>query len=286
MAIVITGNNVDLGGGVVVRVKELCGATGGLDESSKTHSSTFDVWRPGRAAVTTAQLYQALTAYAPSTFDGMAANSISYREDEDTDHWLFTVGYNTKPIESAIRWGFDTSGGNVRMFTSKATAAFARTGRTAPDYKGAIGVKQSGKDAEPEGVEVVTPALKLTATYKHPKDTIDFAYIKGLAALTGKTNTAPFYTFAAGELLFLGGTGDVVPGIPTEIRYEFLASSNAAGLAIGDITVTTKNGHDYLWVVFEPEQDGAAKKLVQRPLAAYVERVYDFGDFSTMNIGV
>ncbi len=41
MVATVSGNNVDLGGGVVIRVKELYGATGGLDSSTKKHSANF-----------------------------------------------------------------------------------------------------------------------------------------------------------------------------------------------------------------------------------------------------
>ncbi len=285
MPVTVTGNDVDLGTGVIIRVRELAGITGDLNKASKTHKSIYDAWRINGSFPSVVDFYTAVLAIAPATFDGLAANSIEYREEPGTDHMEFSIGYNSDPPESTLRWSFDTSGGTIKMTTSKATSRYAPSGRTAPDFKGAIGVKNTGKDAEPEGVDVVIPGLKLTAVYKWPKNTVDFAYMKRLAGLTGKTNNNPFYTFAQGELLFLGATGELVPNIPTEVTYNFLASSNATGLTIGDVLGIAKKGHEYLWVTFEASEDTSAKKLVQRPLGVYVERVYDEADYSTMDIG-
>lgn len=284
-ATVIDAVTVDVDG-TEYKLKPIAGESGGMDEASKSHTALYDVWRSDKQFPSIVAIYEAIDALIPATFAGMGANSISYREEDGTNHFLFTIGYNLKPAESTLRWSFDTTGGNVRLFTSKATTRYAISGRTAPDFKNAIGVKNSGKDSEPEGVDIVIPGLKLTATFKFPKNTFDLAAAKSLSQLTGTTNNAAFYTFAQGELLFLGATGEIIPDIPTEIRFDFLASQNATGLTIGDITGVAKKGHEYLWVAFEANDDTSAKKLVQRPLAAYVERVYGEGDFSLMGIGI
>ena len=286
MVAVVTGNDVTVTSSAVLHVKELCGSTGGLDTANQTHTKIFDVSRAARAALTVTDMYEAVLAVAPSTFEGMRLNSLSYREDDDTAHWLWTCDYNLSVPEGQLRWGFDTSGGTIRMYTSKNTTAYPATSRTAPDFKGAIGVKSTGNDTEPEGVDIVTPVLKLTATFRHPKNTINLAYVNAVAGLSGCTNNGAFYGYAAGELLFLGCVGELIPNIPTEIRYEFAASKNVTGLSIGDIAGIAKKGHEYLWVAFEADQDTSAKKLVQRPLAAYVERVYDEADFVNLDIGI
>lgn len=273
--------------GNLIFVKEIEGCTGGLDSSSRTHSALFDVWQADGALPATLDCYTAVTTLAPASWDGMFPNSISYREDDGgTNHFLFTVGYNAKAPESTLRWGFDTTGGTIRMFTSKNTTRYSRTSRTAPDFQGAIGVKNTGKDAEPEGVDVVTPGLKLTATYKWPANTFGIAEAKVIAGMTGRTNNGTFYTFPAGELLFLGASAsEIMPDVPTQVEYHFLASSNATGLTIGAVSGIAKKGHEYLWVAFEAEADTSANKLVQRPLGVYVERVYDETDFATLGIG-
>ena len=46
-----------------------------------------------------------------------------------------------------------------------------------------------------------------------------------------------------------------------------------------------KEGWHYLWVRYEDEKDEAAKVLTRRPVAAYVEQVYQYGDFGLLGIG-
>lgn len=277
MVLAVSGN---------IHIKEVCGVTGGLDTAQQTGTRIFDLHRPDGVDPSITEMYGAIEAFAPLTWEGMVRNAYQYREDEDTGHWLWNVEYNLSTPEAQLRWGFDTSGGTVRMFTSRNTTRFPATGRTAPDFKGAIGVKSTANDTEPEGVDVVTPVLKLTATFRHPKNTIDMAYVKKIAGMSGRTNNAAFYGYDEGELLFLGAVGELIPNITTDIRYEFAASKNVTGLSLGEIAGIAKKGHDYLWVAFEPDQDTSAKKLVQRPLAAYVERVYDETDFADLDIGI
>lgn len=40
----------------------------------------------------------------------------------------------------------------------------------------------------------------------------------------------------------------------------------------------------YLWVRYANSVDDTAKALVKKPIATYVERVYEYGDFSLMGI--
>lgn len=277
-------------GGANWFVKALCGDTGGYDSDKRNHAIKFDVWKGTTHKATYGALADAYTAFisvAPSTFDGLPLTDFTYSEDDEgSNHYVFTGNYTLKAPEATLRWSFDTTGGTIKLMTSKLTNAYAPAGRTAPNFSGAIGVKNTGKDAEPEGVDIVLPGLKLTATYKWPKDTVDLAYVKLLSGMTGRTNNAAVSVFATGELLFLGATGEIVPGVPNELRYDFLASENASGLTIGAISGIAKKGHEYLWVAFEADSDASAKKLIQKPVAVYVERVYDPGDFSTLGIGL
>ena len=70
-----------------------------------------------------------------------------------------------------------------------------------------------------------------------------------------------------------------------EITFRFAASPNVAGLQLGNIAGIDKEGWHYLWVRFADEEDNAAKVLIKKPIAAYVERVYEYGDFSGLGIG-
>ena len=46
-----------------------------------------------------------------------------------------------------------------------------------------------------------------------------------------------------------------------------------------------KKGWEYMWVRYADAEDAAAKAIVKKPVAVYVEKVYEEGDFSTLGIG-
>lgn len=262
-----------------IQVREMTGRTGGINTSSTNHKFKYDVWDADGVA-TVLQMRAHMLSILPVTIDTYCGlDTLDYDEDERKDHYVFTAGYTSKQLESLLRIGWDSTGGTVKMTTSRGTAAFARAGLTAPDFKNAIGVR----NGEPEGVDVVIPALKLNFTYKWPKGVVDLAYVKALAGMVGKTNDALWYTFAAGELLFLGSTGELDLTAPTEIQYHFAASSNATGLSIGQIASVAKGGHQYLWVSFDQTTD--QDRIVQRPRACYVETVYGTSNFPAFGIG-
>lgn len=273
-------------GGAAFKVKAIAGISGDEDRDTRKTTVKYDVWREDGTFPDIADAVTAFSSTAPSTFDGLPFTGYSFAEDDDgNNHFIFTATYSSKAPEALLRWSFDSTGGTIKLMTSKNTTRYAPSGRVAPDFQGAIGVKNTGKDAEPEGIDVVIPGLKLTATYRWPAGVVDTAYVKTIAGLTGHTNNATFYDYAAGELLFLGASGEVNPTTSNEVQYHFLASQNATGLTIGTISSIAKKGHEYLWVAFEADQDSSAKKLVQRPLGVYVERVYDEGDFGLLDIG-
>ena len=73
---------------------------------------------------------------------------------------------------------------------------------------------------------------------------------------------------------------------PEGISFKFAASPNATGLVVGDITGIAKKGWEYLWVRYADAEDTSAKVLVKKPIAAYVEQVYPYGNFAGLGIGV
>jgi hypothetical protein len=283
---------------MTVKVRFIDGHDGSVDKSNGTSTLRFQAWDTDKSKYDTEDinaymtfinsLYDAVRAASPLSFNGLSRKSISWTEESNrTRRFNFTVGYSWALPESERRWSFDTGGGTFKITASKATTRYARPGGIAPNFQGAIEVK----DGRAEGVEITIPALKITCTYRHPVSstvvnaaTID-NYIKQLSGMTGKTNNAAWLTYEQGELLFLGASGEYVPNQPAEFQYQFAVSRNAASLTIGAITGIVKRGHDYVWVLYEPGEDATAKKLIQTPLAAYVERVYDETNFLDLGIG-
>ena len=75
------------------------------------------------------------------------------------------------------------------------------------------------------------------------------------------------------------------PNAPWEITFRFAVSPNQSSLQVGKLKVPNKRGWDYLWVRYADTEDTASHTLVKSPLGAYVERVYEEGDFSALGIG-
>ena len=70
-----------------------------------------------------------------------------------------------------------------------------------------------------------------------------------------------------------------------EITFRFAASPNKTGLTVGDITGIDKKGWEYMWVRYADAEDATAKAIVKKPVAVYIEKVYEEGDFSQLGIG-
>lgn len=62
------------------------------------------------------------------------------------------------------------------------------------------------------------------------------------------------------------------------MRITLLISSLFRGIA-------TERSTEYLWVAYQDVEDSGSGKLVKQPLAVYIERVYEYGDFSLLGIG-
>jgi len=86
-------------------------------------------------------------------------------------------------------------------------------------------------------------------------------------------------------VLFCGAGGSKRGEEDWEVTFKWAASPNKTDIKIGGITVPSKEGWHYLWVRYRDKDDQAAKELVKDPVAAYVEQVYEYSDFSQLGIG-
>jgi hypothetical protein len=135
-----------------------------------------------------------------------------------------------------------------------------------------------------EGVDITVPVYHFSETHYLDDAVVTEPYKGTLFSLTGKVNSGAFRGFAAGECLFLGAAGTKRGQGDWEITFRFAASPNVTGLTIGDITGIAKKGWEYLWVRYADAEDAAAKALVKKPVAVYIEKVYEEGDFSLLGI--
>ena len=190
-----------------------------------------------------------------------------------------------KPAKiNEYKFSFDTTGGRQKITQAlEHIASYAPEGKTPADHKGAIGVTDHGV----EGCEIIVPQFSWTESWQLPIETYGWAYSQVLKAITGRVNAEPFRGFPAGQVLFRGGKGSGSNKDPNliEITYAFDQSDDVTGQTIGEISGVAKAGWEYLWVQYRETDDTTAKDFARRPVAAYVERVYQPAAFSALGIG-
>jgi hypothetical protein len=196
--------------------------------------------------------------------------------------WEVSVRYGKKEPKDTgdSSFSFDTGGGTTHITQSLATiGSYAPPTKVAPNFQGAIGVTTDSV----EGTDITVPIYNFTETHYIPIALVTGAYKATLFALTGKVNASAFKGFAPGEVLFLGASGSQRGEEDWEIAFRFAASPNVTGLTVGPITGIAKRGWEYLWVRYSDAEDQHV--LVKQPIAAYVEKVYDEGNFAGLGIG-
>lgn len=238
-----------------------------------------------RGAANEAAARDELSAACPATFEGLIRRERQIEavhvdsSNPDRNIWKATVAYGpTDPSDFTTT--FDTTGGSQHITQSPLTVA--RYPANAPDMKGAIGF--DGQRVN--GVDIVIPVYTFSEQHYKSTSFVTAAYRKTLANMTGKVNNASFRDFDAGEVQFRGATGQLVIVEGTrqwQITYHFGASPNRTHIPVGDIMVAEKLGWDYQWTLYGDAVD--ADTLIQRPIAAYVERPYEVVSFSSLGIG-
>lgn len=232
-----------------------------------------------------------LFAVAPAKYRGLTRTGSKIKQEQlGYQTWRFEVPYTpVDPAEEENNGGdpttpfgiidFDTTGATQHItqcieqadYGAEAAAPNIRLSRV-------IGLTKDGV----EGVDIVIPQMRFTATKTYEPANITSQFILDLMNLTGKTNSQPFtmrtLLFAAGELLFLGATGQSKGRKDWEITYQFSAIPNRRNIVISpQILVTSKRGHDYLWVMYNIDEKD--DKFVQTPSVAFVSKVYEEADF-------
>ena len=218
-----------------------------------------------------------VAATAPAFYDGLKRDSFTI-STVGGGVWECSVRY--VKLEDESQFTFDTGGGSQHISQSMATVgSYPASGEIAPDFHGAIGVNQD----QIEGTDITVRVYNFTEMHFIDDALVTGGYKAALFYLTGRVNDAAFKGFAKGEVLFLGASGAKRGFEDWEITFRFAASPNVTGLSVGDITGIDKKGWEYLWVRYADAED--QNVLIKRPIAVYVERVYENGDFAALGIG-
>ena len=214
-------------------------------------------------------------------------DSISINEFTD-DHWNATATWTVQ--RSNIR--FTGTDGRFYEFNISSTTANikqsietvgkypAGTGGVAPNYLGAIGVSKDGI----AGVDIVIPIFNFSETVERSTTYVDTARLREWARLTGKINANPFKGHERGEVLFMGCSGSRRAGEYYKIMFHFAVQENARNITVGEINIPEKLGWDYLWILYRDTVDEIQEFVIKEPQAAYVEKVYKWGNFGILGL--
>lgn len=253
---------------------------------------TYNVWNTYDDAEVRNLVLSTAPAVYGLTFLERSTIEIEPAADTDGSVWKAYVEYvpykeidNQPPSPaSPISFSFNTDGSRERIYQSLETVDKYvdpnLANQNIPDFKGAIGVSESGV----EGVEVVVPQLAYSRTYRLPSGFISDAYITNvLNKLTGTTNAQPFLGFQPGNVLFLGARGQGTVGEEMDITFSFQLERERT-FDVGPIQNVFKKGFDYLWVRYTRKEDANAKTVVERPTHVYIEKVYESANFYLLGI--
>lgn len=229
----------------------------------------------------------AVRAASPPTYNGLIRRRFSFEPMSNTA-WKVKVSYDSaKRLQvNEFEYEFDIGTTNTKITQSKKTESIYRAPQgnqlsTAPNYRGAINVQ----DGRVNGADVAIPTYQWHETYIFPANVITESYKNTLYNLTATKNNAFFRGKAAGEVLFMGARGRLRNEDEFSLQFSFVASPNVTNLDVNGMLIT-KKGHDFVWFQYADQPDtGNLVSVVKRPVFAYVEKVYEDGDFSLLGIG-
>jgi len=225
-----------------------------------------------------------LQSTAPDTWNNLPRVSCEVAQIAQTI-WEGVARYgfqSNNQQQSESNFSFETGGGTQHITQSLSTISrYAPSGKTAPVFDGAICVDNNSVN----GCDITVPVFTWSDTYIFSTGVVTPTYKQTLFALTGKVNNASWGGYSAGEVLFMGASGSKRGNRGDwEIAFKFSASPNITGKTIGSITNIAKKGWEYLWVRYDNDTDTNAKVLIKKPVAVYIEQVYEYGNFGGLGI--
>lgn len=205
-------------------------------------------------------------------------------------HWEVEVNYKFQEDQEENQdqqrgglpdFNFEISANTIHITQAiNHVSSKAAPGSVVENHFGAIG--WDGESVQ--GTDIYVPTFSFGESHVLPVEQVTFAYVRQLFRLTAKVNNSTFRGFDAGEVLFLGASGQFNGEDAWSLSFKFVASENVTNLTIGDITGIDKKGWEYLWVEYKDSTSG--KRLTKVPRQANVEQVYRTADFSLLGIGV
>ena len=233
---------------------------------------------------------QAVMADAPASYGGLPKTSVrfgGYKGDGDIE--LSVVYENNSSGDSG---GYDEQnptvsfdcGGGTKHITHSLSQTKVYGDKDAGGLIGWNG--KSGDECQISGVDVPTAQLRETYTKVVNRSALTNSFKRTVANLVGKVNNATWNGWEAGEALFLGmsfsaprkGREKVV------VTFNFSIQLNETNVKVGDQTVQSKQGWDYIWSLSTTQivqATGLPKVVVE---AIFVDQVCPRASFSGLGL--
>lgn len=201
--------------------------------------------------------------------------------------WDATVNYGTPDNQDKqdgqMDLSFDYGSSQVKITQSITTLGkYAPAGMTAPDHKGAIGAGKIGQP--PDGCDINVPTGAFAEKWYFSNSRLTTAYRKTLLRSVGKMNAGGWRGYDAAEVLFQGVAGAYDAN--TELwglSFKFAVSLGRKNFQVGNVTISSARGWDYVWVQYEDAI--AANAWTKQIKGVYVEQLYQTMNFGDLGIG-
>ena len=250
-------------------------------------SGDMDLTYVVRGSDTLSDVEAIVALTAPATWD-FKTQGLSY----DVEHvgpsiWIVRVpngpvGSYSINVYAPAEYTFDISSGTQHTDVSKATIAkYAATG-TAPDHKRLIEVNIKQGKMDVKGCDYMVPKYDFGQTKSYSNTFLTTAKRLQWADIVATTNAASFLGMPIGSVIYHGAQGRRQGTDLWTVTHSFSYSPNRTNVVVGDITVASVPGWAYLWVQHEEVEDLANAAIAVKPKYAYVERMYDSGDFTIL----
>ena len=219
-------------------------------------------------------------AGSPVSYNGLVRRTVEIAERLNNDAWKVVVHYDAPTVNEEQQpepvTAFDSTGGTQHITQSLATA-----GRYGPAASAQLGGAIGYDGENVAGVDITVPVWNWQETHYLTDAQLNTPAYYGL---TGMVNSDIFRGYQPGEVLFLGASGQKRGEGKWEITFKFAASPNQVNITVGSIGGIAKAGWEYLWVQYGETVDAAVQMRIKRPVAVYVEQVYDTAPFSILGI--
>lgn len=209
----------------------------------------------------------------------LAVISVAYGQPEDGS---LLGGSNSSAVMDA-QHEFSYQAPTAHIEYALSTTSYPRSGTTAPNFGNRIRVKYDGPDMVVEGIDLQAGTTTDSWTLTAPYGFIGPAYRDLVVSLMGQVNSQPFAGRPIGTMRFVQCSSTIQYRKSVRLQWGFQFSENRTGVVIGGITVANIGGHQIWWTLDDKQLDAAAKKIVLRERAVYVQTVYKTGNLNQLN---